>query len=458
MSALNRDVARDKRVLFGTDGVRDVANRGGMTPEMALRLGRAFILFLAERGVPRPRIVIGRDTRRSGMMLEGALSAGMTSAGAEVLSIGVIPTPGVSFAVQHIEADGGAVISASHNPAEYNGIKFLDRDGRKLSDESEISIEEYLDDNLTDDWRPTGASVGEIRQLPHVVHGYAEHLASIVENREALPVSVVFDCAHGAAGVVMPFLVERLGAKWPLIGVDPDGLNINEGVGVMHIKYLTSQVTALGYKMGFAFDGDADRILMVDSIGRLIDGDIAIWVLARWLASRGDLGRGVVVTVMSNMALEEHLERESIKVFRCPVGDRYVLEAMRQNEARLGGEQSGHIIASSYTRTGDGLCTALLLLTACIDLNEDVDTLVDRFGRYPQRLSNLEIAGDRVIDMEYIRSVSGEMEKRMQGNGRVLIRPSGTEPFLRILVEAKDAGLVEEVSEHLTGLLKEHCS
>ncbi|MDR3231253.1 MAG: phosphoglucosamine mutase, partial [Synergistaceae bacterium] len=171
---LNTDKGGDKRVLFGTDGVRDVANRGGMTPEMALRLGRAFILFLAERGVPRPRIVIGRDTRRSGMMLEGALSAGMTSAGAEVLSIGVIPTPGVSFAVQHVEADGGAVISASHNPAEYNGIKFLNRDGCKLSDGAELSIEEYLGDNLTDDWRPTGASVGEIRLMPHIVHGYAE--------------------------------------------------------------------------------------------------------------------------------------------------------------------------------------------------------------------------------------------------------------------------------------------
>lgn len=458
MSALNREALRDKRVLFGTDGVRDVANRGGMTPEMALRLGRAFILFLAERGVPRPRIVIGRDTRRSGMMLEGALSAGMTSAGAEVLSVGVIPTPGVSFAVQHIEADGGAVISASHNPAEYNGIKFLDRDGCKLSDESEISIEEYLGDNLTDDWRPTGASVGEIRLLSHIVHGYAEHLASLVKQKESLSLSTVFDCAHGAAGTVMPFLVERLGTKWSLIGVDPDGLNINEGVGVMHIRHLSNQVTGLGYKMGFAFDGDADRVLMVDSKGRSIDGDIAIWVLARWLASKNDLGKGVVVTVMSNMALEEHLARENIKVFRCPVGDRYVLEAMRENESRLGGEQSGHIIASSYTRTGDGLCTALLLLSACLDLNEDVDTLIDRFGRYPQRLSNLEIAGDRVVDMEYVGSVSDEMEKRMRGSGRVLIRPSGTEPLLRILVEARDSDLVEEVSEHLTSLLKEHCS
>ncbi len=448
---------RDKRVLFGTDGVRDVANRGGMTTEMALRLGRAFIHFLAERGIPRPRIVIGRDTRRSGMMLEGALSAGMTSAGAEVLSVGVIPTPGVSFAVRHVEADAGAVISASHNPAEYNGIKFLDRDGCKLSDESELSIEEYLGDNLTDDWRPTGASVGEIRLLPHILHSYAEHLASQVEKREALSSPIVFDCAHGAAGAVMPFLIERLGAKWSLIGVDPDGLNINEGVGVIHIKHLSNYVTEFGYKMGFAYDGDADRVLMVDSHGRLIDGDITIWILARWLAAKGDLGSGAVVTVMSNMALEEHLSREGIKVFRCPVGDRYVLEAMRQHKARLGGEQSGHIIASSYTRTGDGLCTALMLLDACRDLNEDVDTLVERFGRYPQRLSNLQIMGERSIDMEFIGALSNEALRRMQGTGRILIRPSGTEPLLRILVEAKNPDLVEEVSEHLKSVLKEHC-
>jgi phosphoglucosamine mutase len=459
VSVSGRDVATgSRRVLFGTDGVRDVANKGGMTPEMALRLGRAFILFLAERGIPRPRIVIGRDTRRSGMMLEGALSAGMTSAGAEVLSIGVISTPGVSFAVQRVEADGGAVISASHNPAEYNGIKFLNREGCKLSDEAELSIEEYFGDNLTDDWRPTGASIGEIRFVPHLLNDYAEHLASMAEHRELLPSSVVFDCAHGAAGAVMPFLIERLGTKWVLTGADPDGLNINEGVGVIHIRHLSNHVVKFGYKMGFACDGDADRVLMVDSAGRLIDGDMAIWLLARWLAARRDLGSGVVVTVMSNMALEEHLAREGIGVFRCPVGDRYVLEAMREHGARLGGEQSGHIIVDSFTRTGDGLCTALMLLNALRDLNEDPDTLVDRFGRYPQRLSNLKLAEARVVDMEFVRSVSEEMEKRMEGSGRILVRPSGTEPLLRILVEARDPGMVEEVSEQLMNALGGHCS
>ena len=448
---------RNKRVLFGTDGVRDVANRGGMTPEMALRLGRAFILFLAERGVPRPRIVLGRDTRRSGMMLEGALSAGMTSAGAEVLSVGIIPTPGVSYAVQHLAADGGAVISASHNPAEYNGIKFLDRDGCKLSDESELSIEEYLGDNLTDDWRPTGASIGEIRHMPHLVHSYVEHLSALLPQTGSFPTKIAFDCANGAAGAVMPALLERLGSRWSLIGADPDGLNINEGVGVIHMRHLGSYVTDCSCDMGFAFDGDADRVLMADSRGRPIDGDIAIWVLARWLSRREMLGSGVVVTVMSNMALEEHLDREGIKVFRCPVGDRYVLETMRRCRARLGGEQSGHIIADAFTRTGDGLCTALILLNALRDLQEDVDTLVDRFGRYPQKLSNLVLDSRCGLNMERVGAIADEVQQQIRGRGRVLVRPSGTEPLLRILVEAREESLVDEVSEQLMERLKACC-
>jgi phosphoglucosamine mutase len=382
----------------------------------------------------------------------------MSSAGAEVLSVGVIPTPGVSFAVQHVAADGGAVISASHNPAEYNGIKFLDRDGCKLSDEAEICIEEYLDNLLTDDWRPTGASVGEIRFLPGIVQVYANHLASLVHHKESLPASVVVDCAHGAAATVMPFLLERLGAEWSLVGASPDGLNINEGVGVIHMNHLANQVVSLGREMGFAYDGDADRMLMVDSKGRTIDGDIAIWVLARWLAARNELGSGVAVTVMSNMALEERLAREGIQLFRCSVGDRYVLETMRQFGAGLGGEQSGHIIANAHSRTGDGLCTTIMMLNACRDMNEDIDTLVDRFGRYPQRLSNLTIAEARRVDMDYVDSLSREVQKRMRGSGRVFIRPSGTEPLLRILVEAKDLDLVEEVSEHLTNVLREYCS
>ena len=454
---------KNKRVLFGTDGVRDVANKGDMTPEMALRLGRAFILFLAGQGRPRPRIVLGRDTRRSGMMLEGALSAGMTSAGAEVLSVGVIPTPGASYAVGCLEADGGAVISASHNPAEYNGIKFLGRDGCKLSDDEELSIEEYMGDNLTDDWRPTGRSVGEVRSMPHVVQGYAERLASILRPEgedlpEGLPGKVVLDCAHGAAGTVAPGLIQRLGVPWGVIDNAPDGMNINEGVGVMHMGHLGSCVVEQGCRLGFAFDGDADRALAADSRGRVIDGDIILWLLARWLARRGLLGAGVVVTVMSNMALEGHLQREGIQVLRCPVGDRYVLDAMRSSGARLGGEQSGHIIADAFTSTGDGLCTALLFLSALRELGEDPDTLIDRFGRYAQKLSNLTLKSRAAVpDMGRIDAIAAEAQSRMGGEGRVFVRPSGTEPLLRVLVEAREVSLVEETSERVVCQLRELC-
>ncbi|MBQ9565459.1 MAG: phosphoglucosamine mutase [Synergistaceae bacterium] len=447
---------KNKRVLFGTDGVRDVANKGGMTPEMALRLGRAFILFLEEGGVPRPRIVLGRDTRRSGMMLEGALSAGMTSAGAEVLSVGIVPTPGVSFGVKDLRADGGAVISASHNPAEYNGIKFLDHDGCKLTDDAELNIEEYLGDNLMDDWRPTGASIGEVRYVPDLVRDYAERLSSLL-SAEAGKFSVVFDCAHGAAETVMPELLKRVRRDWTLAGAAPDGMNINDGVGVMHMEHLSRLVQDSGFPLGFAFDGDADRVLVADSQGRVIDGDIILWVLARWLAPKGLLGSGVAVTVMSNMALEGHLDREGIAVFRCPVGDRYVLDAMRHHGARLGGEQSGHIIADAFTGTGDGICTAMLFLNALHDLNEDASTLVDRFGRYAQKLSNLTLKSRALLDMDRVGEIAAAAQTRMGKEGRVFVRPSGTEPLLRILVEAREAALVEEMSELLVEQLKEFC-
>jgi phosphoglucosamine mutase len=451
---------KNKRVLFGTDGVRDVANKGGMTPEMALRLGRAFILYLEEHGVPRPRIVLGRDTRRSGMMLDGALSAGMTSAGAEVISAGIIPTPGVSFAVHELRADGGAVISASHNPAEYNGIKFLDHDGCKLTDDAELSIEEYLGDNLgdnlIDDWRPTGAAIGEVHSASDIVESYAERLASLLQG-EAGEGSVAFDCAHGAAGVVMPELLKRLKRDWPLTGVSPNGMNINDGVGVMHMEHLSRCVKDAGVHLGFAFDGDADRVLAADSMGRVIDGDIILWVLAKWLAGKGLLGSGVVVTVMSNMALEGHLAREGISVFRCPVGDRYVLDEMRKSGARLGGEQSGHIIADAFTSTGDGICTAMLFLNAIHELNENPDTLIDRFGRYAQKLSNLKLQSRAMLDMDKVREVSDKAQASMGSEGRVFIRPSGTEPLLRILVEAREEALVTEMSEFLVGQLQALC-
>jgi phosphoglucosamine mutase len=428
-----------------------------MTPEMVLRLGRAYVLFLQQKGVPRPRIVVGRDTRRSGPMLEAALVGGMTSAGAEILQLGVIPTPGVSFACRSEGIDGGAVISASHNPAEYNGIKFLDREGHKLPDGDEAAIEEFLQDGLMEDWRPTGASIGEIRPGdPEAYLAWLRELVSALPER--LPWgTLVVDCAHGAASG----LPDRLfGASTVMVGNRPDGLNINEKVGVMHMGTLAKEVLSRGAALGMALDGDADRVLLCDAKGRPLDGDIMLWVLARWLHARGKLGSGAVATVMSNQALEVRLSEAGIRVFRCPVGDRYVLEEMRTRGSRLGGEQSGHVILSDWVRTGDGLCTGLLFLLACLELEEDPQTLADRFGRFPQRLQNVRVTDKRaVLGRVEVKNLLAEAEALLAGRGRIVLRPSGTEPLVRVLVEAPEVALMElalgRVVEGIRGIARE---
>ena len=438
----------NKRKLFGTDGVRDLANSGNMTPELALKLGRAFIRFTHGR-----KIIIGCDTRLSGRMLEGALYSGMSSEGAEVYLAGVIPTPGVSYAVKSLNADGGAVISASHNPAEYNGIKFLGADGCKLSDDDELAIE-YT---LSRDERSTSPDTGRIHDSPELVKDYARHIASLL-NPEAIIDCVTFDCANGASAMSVPVLVgatkfSQLNTS--IISQNFDGLNINKNCGVMHMSNLTDYVVKNGMNIGFAFDGDADRVLISDSKGRIIDGDIILWVLGRWLKLSGN--DKVVVTVMSNMALEAHFADEGIETLRCPVGDRYVLETMRESGAGLGGEQSGHIIASEFTSTGDGLCTAVLFLNAIHDLGENVSTLVDRFGRYPQRLTNLTLKRSREsVDMSAVNGIVAEYQDRIE-HGRIFIRTSGTEPLLRILVEAPEIDTVEELSAILSSRLEEFC-
>lgn len=438
-----------ERKLFGTDGVRDLANTGNMTPESALRLGRAFIRFTHAK-----RIVIGSDTRFSGRMLEGALYSGMSSEGAEVYLTGINPTPGVSYAVKALGADGGAVISASHNPAEYNGIKFLGADGCKLSDEAEAEVEEIL----FRDERNTSQNIGAIHDSPGLVKDYALHIASLL-NPEAVMNNVAFDCANGASAMSVPVLVEaakfsQLNTK--IISQNFDGLNINRDCGVMHMANLTSYVTKNRMSLGFAFDGDADRVLISDDKGRIIDGDIMLWVLGRWLKKRSGNNR-VAVTVMSNMALEAHFADEGIETLRCPVGDRYVLETMRESGAGLGGEQSGHIIASEFTSTGDGLCTAMLFLNAVHDLGENVSSLVDRFGRYPQRLTNLTLKRPREsVDMSAVNDIVAEYQERIT-NGRIFIRTSGTEPLLRILVEAPEFETVEELSAILSSRLEKFC-
>ena len=428
------------RKLFGTDGVRDIANSGRMTSETALKLGRAFTKFAGKTG---KKFLIGRDTRLSCQMLEGALYSGMISEGADVYLTGIIPTPGLSYAIKHLHADGGAVISASHNPAIYNGIKFLGSDGCKLSDDEEESIENLLDDSPS-----TSQEIGRLHDAKNLVSSYTRHIAGFLK---ANPGKILFDCANGASSLTVPELVKICNLDAEIICTDYNGLNINDSCGVMHMNNLTGYIANKNFAMGFAFDGDADRVLICDPLGRIIDGDIILWVLARWLKCKS-----VVVTVMSNLALENHLARENIKVYRCPVGDRYVLEKMRETDSKLGGEQSGHIIASDFTSTGDGLCTAVLFMNAIQELGENVSDLIDRFGRYPQKLTNLTLTRERSkVDMTAINEIVQTHQEKFI-NGRIFVRTSGTEPLLRILVEAPESSLVEEVSNLLAAEMKKY--
>lgn len=436
-----------KRRYFGTDGVRDIANSGNMTAEFATSLGRAYVDMLRERGASRPTILVCRDTRRSGPMLEAALAAGMMSAGADVRSLGVFPTPGVSFVLRRGGFDAGAVVSASHNPAEYNGIKFFEATGSKLTDEDEAEIESRIGASCD---RPTGAGVGAMSDATELRAKYLEWLRGLEAEIADRTMPLVVDAANGAACD----LARELFGAWPggmtLCGVDCDGMNINDGVGVMCLDNLARLVREHRAKLGIAYDGDADRVLLCDSAGRAIDGDIIMWIVARCLARRGELGTGLVATVMSNMALEEKLSEEGIKVFRCPVGDRYVLERMREVGSRLGGEQSGHVIASDYAGTGDGLCTGLFFIRACEELGEDISTLNDRFPRYPQVLKNLRLDNRaEVLASAAMREAEERAERKLAGRGRILLRTSGTEPLLRILVEAKDSALMHEVCSDL---------
>jgi len=435
--------------MFGTDGVRDIANKGFMAPETAMRLGRAFTVFLMKRGSERPRIAVGRDTRHSGQMIEAALSAGITSAGGSVYAIGEIPTPGVSYSVTYGHFDGGAVISASHNPAEYNGIKYLDGEGYKLSDEEELEIEGIYEADVGLE-RPTHGSVGRIYDAGELTGKYLDFLLGIMEKVENTDRSILIDAANGAASALVGPLFKNWKGKVSILANHPDGLNINSGVGVTNMDFLVRNTMDAKADIGIAYDGDTDRVLMCDGKGRIIDGDIMLWVIGRWLKSKGTLGSGVVATVISNMVLEDLLAKEDIKVFRCGVGDRYVLDTMRKENSRLGGEQSGHLIALDYANTGDGLCSGLLFLRALSDLDEDISTLSDRFDRYPQVLKNLRIENkDRVLGSIKLKEAEENALNKLKGKGRMLLRPSGTEPLIRIFVESRDHKLMNETAAML---------
>lgn len=434
--------------LFGTDGVRGIANRQ-LTPELALQLGRA-AAYLLKDGGSHPAVVVGRDTRLSGDMLEAALTAGLCSAGAEVWRLGVLPTPAVIWLTRHLGAAAGVVISASHNPAADNGIKFCSNDGYKLSNALEEKIEALLVNPQASLPYPEGAGIGRVVERTEAKAGYVAHVLGTVDV-DLSGLKVVVDCAHGAASQVTPMVLERLGARVVALNISPDGMNINQECGSLYPRGLQQAVVEHGADAGLAHDGDADRLIAVDERGELVDGDKIMAICGLDLHREGRLkNKAVVVTVMSNLGLHQALGRAGIEVYTTPVGDRYVLEEMQRRGAILGGEQSGHIIFWEHNTTGDGLITALQLLQVMVKTGRPLSELARVVVSLPQVMYNIEVPDQAAVlnHPEFMQAVARN-QVRLGAEGRVLVRPSGTEPVIRLMVEGPDIGELEAIMTEL---------
>lgn len=423
--------------LFGTDGVRGVANRE-LSPELAFKIGRAGA-FVLTRETGARAIAIGRDTRISGDMLQAAVTAGILSTGVDVWRLGILPTPAVAYLTRTLGAGAGVVISASHNPAEDNGIKFFGASGYKLPDALEEMIERLVLDADADIPRPTGAAVGRVCEWSHASERYLAHV-----RRTGPPtlrgIKIAVDCANGAACTVAPQVLSALGAHVIAVNHLPDGTNINVACGSTNPSFLQEKVLAEGADIGLAFDGDADRVIAVDERGRIVNGDRIMVICARYLKERNRLPRDtVVVTVMSNLGLHVALREAGIRVLQTKVGDRYVLEAMLKSGARLGGEQSGHIIFLDHNTTGDGLITAVQLLSVMMDTGKPLSELAAQMQEFPQVLENVRVTNkEKVMASSILAQAVAACEARLNGQGRILVRPSGTEPLIRVMVEGRD--------------------
>jgi phosphoglucosamine mutase len=436
---------RRRPITFGTDGVRGVANED-LKPEDALRLGLA-----AARLFGGP-ILIGRDTRLSGEMLSFSLAAGAASGGARVIDLGILPTPGVAALAPRLEAAAAGVVSASHNPYPDNGIKFFSGEGRKLSAEKEREIESLTEDALSE--RPTGSGVGAVETLGDAAQLYVEEILGRLRPRVE-GARVLLDCANGAAYQAAPMAFGELGVDLTVVGNEPGGTNINEGCGSTHVE----ELDASGHDVAFAFDGDADRVLAVDEKGSVVDGDRIIAILARDLKERGALAGGVVVTVMSNLGFFKAMDLLGVRYEVTPVGDRHVAEAMVRLGASLGGEQSGHVILSEYVTTGDGLVTGLALLDVMTRSGKSLSELAEVMEVYPQTLINVTVSDAAtafaVATSETVERAVSEAENRLGEEGRILLRPSGTEPVVRVMVEHADEAVCKEVCEEVAGMVAE---
>ena len=443
------------RKLFGTDGVRGVANTYPMTTEIAMQLGRA-IAFLVKKQVPNkehnPRIVIGKDTRLSGYMIENALASGICSMGVNVLLVGPLPTPGIAFITTSMRADAGVVISASHNPFQDNGIKIFSRHGFKLPDEEELIIEDLIFSKKMDSLRPVAEEVGKATRIDDAKGRYIVFLKNTFPHRFTLDgIHIVLDCAHGATYGVAPHVFEELGAKVTSIGVTPDGKNINHECGALHPEIMAEIVRKEGADLGIALDGDGDRLIVADEQGNIVNGDQIMAICAAEMIERQKLAKNTLVaTVMSNLGLEHAMQRMGGKLIRTQVGDRYVVEEMRRNAYNFGGEQSGHLIFLKHNTTGDGILGALQLIVSLKKKERPLSELTHIMESFPQVLKNIRT--EKKIAPEKITGFSekiASMEKSLGTTGRILVRPSGTEPVVRVMVEGEDENMIDTMASEL---------
>ena len=443
------------RKLFGTDGVRGAANVHPMTADMALRIGAAVGRFFRREAGGVHRVVIGKDTRLSGYMFENALTAGLTSTGMNVLLLGPVPTPAVGLMTRSMRADLGVMISASHNPAEDNGIKFFGPDGFKLSDEAEMEIEALIDAGV----EPAPASeIGRAKRIDDARFRYGERLkASLPRGIRLDGLKVVIDCANGAAHRAAPEILWELGADVIPLGVAPDGRNINRGCGSTQPQVAADAVVAHGAHVGICLDGDADRVILIDETGHVADGDqIMALMAARWAEEDRLRGNALVATVMSNLGLERFLEAQGLRLERTAVGDRYVVERMRAGGFNLGGEQSGHIVMSDFATTGDGLMAGLHFLAEMIRSGQPASGLTRQFTPVPQLLKNVRYsAGQTPLEMDAVKTAISSAEARLNGQGRLLIRKSGTEPLIRVMAECEDPQVLEHAVDSIVDAVSE---
>jgi phosphoglucosamine mutase len=451
-------IMQEKRKIFGTDGVRGTANVHPMTSEMALQLGRA-IAYIFQNGGKRHGIVIGKDTRLSGYMLETALASGICSMGCDVMLVGPLPTPGIAFITQGMRADAGVVISASHNPYQDNGIKFFDRNGFKLPDELEAQMEGLISTGEIDSHRPTAEGIGKALRIDDAAGRYTEFLKrSIPKGVNLAGMKIVLDCANGAGYKVAPAVFTELGAQVIAIGITPDGKNINAGLGSLYPEKIAKLVVEHSADAGIALDGDADRVIMVDEKGAVVDGDYILALCAQHMFRKGELEKGTVVsTVMSNLGLDMAMQAMGIKVVRTSVGDRYVIQAMKTSGYNLGGEQSGHLIFLDHNTTGDGILAGLRVLSILKERGQPLSVAKQVFTPFPQILTNVRVKQKK--DFSQVPALAAsirKIEKELGSRGRLVLRYSGTEMLARIMIEGESFERLRTMADGLAGDICKH--